>query len=135
MWHLVPQVLSKYGLLNRQIAGYGIDWGIWAYLVSLALMTCGFILLYWFIPKAQVPIKNAAIAGIVTAILFESIKQVFGTVMTNFTSYEAIYGAFAALPIFLLWLYISWNLILLGVQISYTLTILIPKRCPFAIRY
>lgn len=122
--------IQSVDFLNRQIAGYGIDWGIWAYLVSLALMTCGFILLYWFIPKAQVPIKNAAIAGIVTAILFESIKQVFGTVMTNFTSYEAIYGAFAALPIFLLWLYISWNLILLGVQISYTLTIFDTKEVP-----
>ena len=50
--------------------------------------------------------------------------------MTNFTSYEAIYGAFAAPPIFLLWLYISWNLILLGVQISYTLTIFDTKEVP-----
>ena len=50
-------------------------------------------------------------------------KHLFGTVMANFTSYEAIYGAFAALPIFLLWIYLSWNLILLGVEISYTLTI------------
>ena len=49
--------IQSMDFLNRQIAGYGIDWGIWAYLVSLALMTCGFILLYWFIPKAQVPIK------------------------------------------------------------------------------
>lgn len=122
--------IQSVDFLNRQIGGYGIDWGIWAYLISFALMTCGFVLMYWFIPKAQVPIKNAAIAGIVTAVLFESLKQVFGTVMTNFTSYEAIYGAFAALPIFLLWVYLSWNLILLGVQISYTLTIFETKEVP-----
>jgi membrane protein len=48
--------------------------------------------------------------------------------MTNFTSYEAIYGAFAALPIFLLWIYLSWNVILLGVEISYTLTIFDPDN-------
>ncbi|OOR82980.1 YihY family inner membrane protein [Moraxella canis] len=122
--------IQSVDFLNRQIAGYGIDWGIWAYLISVALMTSGFILLYWFIPKAQVPFKNAAIAGIVTAVLFESVKHIFGTVMNNFTSYEAIYGAFAALPIFLLWIYISWNIILLGVQISYTLTIFDTKEVP-----
>ena len=43
--------------------------------------------------------------------------------MTNFTSYEAVYGAFAALPVFLLWIHLSWNIILLGVEISYTLTV------------
>ncbi len=116
--------------LNQRIAGYGIDWGVWTYLISFALMAVGFILMYWFVPRAQVPFKNAAIAGIVIAVLFESLKAVFGTVMTNFTSYEAIYGAFAALPIFLMWLYLSWNLILLGVQISYTLTIFETKEVP-----
>jgi membrane protein len=42
--------------------------------------------------------------------------------MSNFTSYEIIYGAFAALPIFLLWIFLSWNIVLLGVEISYALT-------------
>ncbi|MFC0820595.1 YihY family inner membrane protein [Moraxella marmotae] len=116
--------------LNRQIGGYGIDWGVWAYIISFSLMTAGFTLMYWFVPKAQVPIKNAAIAGLITAVLFESLKHIFGSVMSNFTSYEAIYGAFAALPIFLLWIYLSWNLILLGVQISHTLTIFETKEVP-----
>jgi len=43
-------------------------------------------------------------------------------VMSNFTSYEIVYGAFAAVPIFLLWIYLSWNMILLGVEVSYALT-------------
>ncbi|UNU72833.1 YihY family inner membrane protein [Moraxella nasovis] len=115
---------------NRQVAGYGIDWGIWAYLVSLLIAVSGFVGMYWFIPKVQVPFKNAAIAGIIVAILFETLKQIFGTVMTNFTSYEAIYGAFAAIPIFLMWLYLSWNIILLGVEISYTLSIFDTKEVP-----
>jgi len=88
----------------------------------------GFIGMYWFIPKARVPVKNAAIAGIFVTIVFELLKHTFGVVMANFTSYEAIYGAFAALPIFLLWIYLSWNLILLGVEISYTLTIFETKE-------
>ncbi len=42
--------------------------------------------------------------------------------MSNFTSYEVIYGAFAAIPIFLLWIFLSWNIVLIGVEISYALT-------------
>ena len=114
--------------LNQQVGGYGIDWAITAQVVSFIIMTAGFIGMYWFIPKAQVPVKHAIIAGVVVAVLFETLKQTFGLIMTNFTSYEAIYGAFAALPIFLLWIYLSWNVILLGVEISYTLTIFDPDN-------
>lgn len=114
--------------LNRQIAGYGIDWGLWAEIVSFVVMSAGFVGMYWFIPKAKVPWRNALIAGMVVAVLFECVKRTFGIVMVNFTSYEAIYGAFAALPVFLLWIYLSWNLILLGVEISYTLTIFESKE-------
>lgn len=120
---IASSTVQSLSFLNRQIAGYGIDWGFWVQAVSIGITVAGFIGMYWFIPKARVPIKNAAIAGVFVAIVFELMKHLFGTVMANFTSYEAIYGAFAALPIFLLWIFLSWNLILLGVEISYTLTI------------
>lgn len=125
---LASSAVQSFSLLNRQINGYGIDWGFWIQLVSTGVTVAGFTAMYWFIPKAKVPFKNAAIAGIFVAIIFELLKHVFGTVMSNFTSYEAIYGAFAALPIFLLWIFLSWNLILLGVEISYTLTIFATKE-------
>ena len=125
---IVSSTVQSLSFLNRQIAGYGIDWSFWVQMVTIGVTVAGFIGMYWFIPKARVPVKNAAIAGIFVAIVFELLKHVFGTVMSNFTSYEAIYGAFAALPIFLLWIYLSWNLILLGVEISYTLTIFETKE-------
>jgi len=120
---IASSTVQSLSFLNRQIAGYGIDWSFWVQAVSISITLAGFIGMYWFIPKARVPVKNAAIAGIFVAIVFELMKHLFGTVMANFTSYEAIYGAFAALPIFLLWIFLSWNLILLGVEVSYTLTI------------
>ena len=120
---IASSAVQSLSFLNQQIAGYGIDWSFWVQAVSIGITVAGFIGMYWFIPKARVPVKNAAIAGLFVAIVFELMKHLFGTVMANFTSYEAIYGAFAALPIFLLWIYLSWNLILLGVEISYTLTI------------
>lgn len=131
---IASSAIQSVDFLNRQYAGYGVDWAIWGQFLSFIVTIGGFIVMYWFIPKVQVPIKNAAIAGIIIAILFELVKRFFGLAITNFTSYEAIYGAFAALPIFLLWLYISWNLILVGVEISYTLTIFdtdeVPVRHP-----
>ncbi len=125
---LASSAVQSFSFLNRQIAGYGIDWSFWVQIVSIGVTVAGFIGMYWFIPKARVPVKNAAIAGIFVALVFELLKHIFGSIMSNFTSYEAIYGAFAALPIFLLWIYLSWNLILLGVEISYTLTIFETKE-------
>lgn len=115
--------IRGFSLFNQKFMGYGIDWEIWAQIASLFVMTAGFIGMYWFIPKTQVPLKNALKAGVVVAVLFELLKHTFGALMSNFTSYEAIYGAFAIIPVFLMWLYLSWNVILLGVEISYTLTI------------
>lgn len=115
--------------LNQKLLfGYGIDWVMYAQVVSFLVTVAGFVGMYWFIPKVNVPAKNALIAGVMIAVLFECIKRVFGFAIGNFTSYEAIYGAFAILPIFLLWIYVSWNLILLGVEISYTLTIFETKE-------
>lgn len=125
---IVSSTVQSLSFLNREVAGYGIDWSFWVQAATMIVTMTGFIGMYWFIPKARVPIKNAAFAGIFVTIIFELLKHTFGVVMSNFTSYEAIYGAFAALPIFLLWIYLSWNLILLGVEISYTLTIFETKE-------
>lgn len=120
---LASSAVQGISLLNRKVGGYGIDWTVWAQGISALAVMAGFAGLYWFIPKVKVPFKNALIAGIIIGLVFEGLKRVFGLAVSNFTSYEAVYGAFAALPIFLLWLYLSWNIILLGVEISYTLTI------------
>ncbi|MCG4607294.1 YihY/virulence factor BrkB family protein, partial [Bifidobacterium longum] len=64
----------------------------------------------------------ALIAGTFSAVVFELLKNLFGFIMSNFTSYEIVYAAFAAVPIFLLWIFLSWNIVLLGVEISYAIT-------------
>ncbi|WP_296402878.1 YihY family inner membrane protein [Psychrobacter sp.] len=125
---IVSSTVQSLSFLNQNIGGYGVDWSFWIQLASFAITIAGFIGMYWFIPKAKVPLKNAAIAGVFVAVIFELLKYSFGMIMANFTSYEAVYGAFAALPIFLLWIYLSWNVILLGVEISYTLTIFATKE-------
>lgn len=81
-----------------------------------------FTLLYLTMPNCKVPINSAAIAAIIATTLFELARHSFTLYIDNFTDYTLIYGAFAAIPIFLIWLYVSWVVILFGVVVSYILT-------------
>ncbi len=72
-----------------------------------------FSFLYITVPNTNVPIKPTLISAFIAATVFEIAKTTFTWFLTKFSSYEIIYGAFAILPIFLIWLQLSW-LILLG---------------------
>ncbi|MBJ9952701.1 MULTISPECIES: YihY family inner membrane protein [unclassified Acinetobacter] len=119
---VISSTLASMNVLSNNFAGYEVDGTALFAVISFALTTLGFFILYWTIPNRSVPIKAAAIAGVFGAVAFELLKNLFGFVMTNFTSYTLVYGAFAAVPIFLLWIFLSWNIVLLGVEISYALT-------------
>ncbi|TCB65307.1 YihY family inner membrane protein [Acinetobacter sp. ANC 4178] len=119
---VLSSTVASMNLLSSHLAGYEVDGGFLLWVISFTLSILGFFILYWTIPNRSVPIKAALFAGIFSASVFELLKNLFGYIMSNFTSYEIIYGAFAALPIFLLWIFLSWNIVLLGVEISYALT-------------
>ncbi|ENV31541.1 YihY family inner membrane protein [Acinetobacter gerneri] len=118
----ISSTMASMTLLSKNFAGYELDGAFVLSLISFALTALGFFILYWTIPNRSIPVKSAAIAGVFGAITFTLLKNLFGFVMTNFTSYTLIYGAFAAVPIFLLWIFLSWNIVLLGVEISFALT-------------
>ena len=80
-----------------------------------------FALLYSMVPHHTVPVRHAAIGGILASALFEVAKAGFAQFIARAPTYEAIYGALAALPIFLVWLYISWVVILLGAELTQAL--------------
>ena len=119
---VISSTLASLNVLSNNFTGYELNGTFLLWIISFSLTVLGFFILNWTIPNRSVPIKSALIAGLFSASVFELLKNLFGFVMTNFTSYEIIYGAFAAIPIFLLWIYLSWNIILLGVEISYALT-------------
>jgi YihY family inner membrane protein len=80
-----------------------------------------FTLIYWAVPNCKVPLKHAATGGAIVALLFELGQEVFAEASTFFPTYQLIYGAFAAVPLFLLWLFLSWSVILLGAEIVFLL--------------
>ena len=87
------------------------------------LMTSiAFILLYILVPNCYVYKKYAVLAGVICAILFELAKYGFGIYVKEMSGYENIYGALAILPLFLVWIYISWVIILFGAHITFCLS-------------
>jgi membrane protein len=66
-------------------------------------------------------IRDALVGGFTAELLFEILKKSFGYYVTTFPTYETIYGAFATFPIFLIWRYISWLVVLLGAELCATM--------------
>ncbi|CBJ37759.1 tRNA-processing ribonuclease BN [Ralstonia solanacearum CMR15] len=101
---------------------YGL--GVVVGLVPILLSAVAFAMLYVFVPNTLVAWRDAFLAGLVAAVAFEIAKRGFGYYVARFPTYTAVYGTFAALPIFLLWIYVSWLVTLLGATIAATLPII-----------
>ncbi|MDR7948939.1 YihY family inner membrane protein [Achromobacter aegrifaciens] len=82
--------------------------------IPLVLTALGFATLFVMVPNREVLWRDALVGGCVTAIVLEIMKSAFAYYLTRFPTYTVIYGAFATLPIFLLWIYLSWLAVLLG---------------------
>src|SRR5690606_29793017 len=76
-----------------------------------------FTLIYAAVPNARVPVRHALAGGVFTALLFEAAKALFGLYVSLFPGYQLIYGAFATVPLFLLWIYLSWVIVLFGAEL------------------
>jgi membrane protein len=86
--------------------------------VPLALTALAFGLLYRLVPNRYVSVIDAAIGGVFAAIFFEAMKYGFGQYIANFASYKLVYGAFSSVPIFLIWIYASWVVVIFAAVIT-----------------
>lgn len=89
----------------------------WLALLPLIFTTIMMTLLYVVVPNCVVPLREGLIGGFVAAIFFELAKYGFTLFIKLSPSYQVVYGAFAAVPLFLLWIFISWNIVLGGAEL------------------
>lgn len=95
---------------------------------SVGLTTGAYTLLYMTVPNRFVDWRDAVWGGLVAAVAFEVAKRLFAMFVSQFPTYAIIYGALAALPLFLLWIYLSWMITLVGAIITAALPVVKYER-------
>ncbi|MCO5398580.1 YihY family inner membrane protein [Ralstonia soli] len=108
------------GYVHKLPFGLGVIVGV----IPILLSAIAFAMLYVFVPNTNVQRRDAFAAGLIAAVAFEFAKRGFGSYVAHIPTYTAVYGAFAALPIFLTWIYVSWLVTLLGATIASILPVI-----------
>ena len=104
-------------LKNLGLVGSGISSLL--YFSSFLLVGIVFTLLLYIMPNTRVKFKSALFGGILSGVFFQLLQYGYVHFQSSVTSYNAIYGSFAALPFFLIWLQASWLIVLLGAELSF----------------
>jgi membrane protein len=94
---------------------------LYAAIAPFILEAVGFLLFYRLIPTRPVRWTDAATGAVVAAALFELLKRGFGLYLGMLGTYQTLYGALAALPFFLIWMYLGWLVVLMGAEITASL--------------
>jgi membrane protein len=123
---LVPLLIGVAGGLKAQIAisrkFFGIDANVWAQdLASFAIMWLAIGFLYVFVPNTRVRLRPAFISSLLTTLVFLGWMRMFTVMQAGVVNYNVIYGAFAAVPVFLFWMYVTWVILLLGAELTFAL--------------
>lgn len=87
-------------------------------LIEFALLTAALASLFRYVPNTYVRWSHALIGAFVAVTGFALAKRALGWYLSSFSTYEVIYGAFAAVPIFLIWIFLIWGIVLMGAVIA-----------------
>ncbi|MET0983450.1 MAG: YihY family inner membrane protein [Telluria sp.] len=112
---LTGQLFTATGGMARSVPLLG---SVFSTLASVALTAGAYTLLYAAVPNRSVDWRDALWGALAAAIAFELAKRLFALFIRQFPSYAIIYGALAALPLFLLWIYLSWLITLVGAVLA-----------------
>ena len=115
----VGMIMSTYLMSLRLVVAEVDSLGVVAVLFSYLpwlLTWLAFTLLYVAVPNCKVRVVYALFGGLITTLLFETAKALFGQLVAH-SIYTNVYGAFAVIPLFLMWIYLLWVLILFGAEL------------------
>ena len=107
--------LLSFQLIVDEVDKLGVIASLFEFLPFI-MSWAAFTLLYIAVPNCRVSVRYAAMGGFITMVLFEFAKYAFGVAIVN-SSYTTVYGAFAIVPIFLIWLYLVWIVVLGGAEL------------------
>ncbi|GAB3780717.1 YihY family inner membrane protein [Dyella agri] len=113
--------VSSYLTAVPLLQGAAVQLGLGGYLLRLVPFTVTFVtllLMYVLIPNRRVSRRNAAIGAMLGAVLFAVARWGFRLFVHGGHAYQQIYGALAAIPIFLAWIYLSWIIVILGASVA-----------------
>jgi membrane protein len=121
---VVSVSITTYFMVQLSPEGARAPWRLHGFIPQLAPMAASgaaFFLMYVFVPHRRVPWSHALAGGAVAAVLFELAKEGFAQYVHFAPTVSVVYGTFAAVPLFLLWLYLSWLVVLLGAELAASL--------------
>ncbi len=113
--------ISSYVIALPFIDAAAAQFSMKARLLSLApflIVWAALLSAYTIIPNRSVRLRHAAIGALLAAILFELAKRAFALYVSRYANYQQIYGALAMVPVFIIWIYLSWIMVLLGASIT-----------------
>lgn len=87
-------------------------------LLPLTLSFTAFVFIYMAVPNCRVRFRHAVAGAGLAALALELAKGAFSLYVTYFPSYQVIYGTFAAVPLFLVWVFLSWSIVLIGAELA-----------------
>ncbi|MEO7934757.1 MAG: YihY family inner membrane protein [Dokdonella sp.] len=117
--------ISSYLVALPFIDAAATQWSIKERLLSVLPFMIVWVALstaYTVIPNRPVRFRDAAIGGLIATILFESAKHGFAWYASDMANYQQVYGALSIVPIFFLWMYLSWIIVLFGASITASLS-------------
>ena len=123
---LVPVLIGLAGALKAQVAitrkVLDVDVNAWAQnLASFGILWLVIGFLYVFVPNTRVRLRSAFTSSLLTTLVFLGWMRMFTVMQTGVVNYNRIYGAFAAVPVFMLWMYVTWVILLLGAEFTFAL--------------
>lgn len=118
----ITSYVASLKVVSSAVAQFGIQ-KMSLTVLPFLLSWIAFTLIYLVVPNCSVSIKRSIQGGLVAALAFECAKRGFALFVSNFGSYQMVYGAFAVLPLFLIWLYLSWIILLLGAVVTRAISV------------